>query len=157
MTTEIVISTTVVELVIDTQPEMQVIETFGEQGPAGVNGIDGAPTAVGTAGQSISGHRAVLVGTDGLVRYASAQNPDHLGRVGGVAMNAGLPGDEIRFVSFGDLEEPSWDWDVDLPVYLGADGHLTQTEPVTGFLQIIGMPAGPTKLFVDIQPPFILE
>lgn len=108
------------------------------------------------AGETLSGQRALVL-AGGSLYHADASDQAHAGLVVGVSMGAALAGDEATYRRAGRMIEPSWSWSVGIPVFLGADGRLTQVPPepgqATGFLQIIGWPDSPTSLLVDISQP----
>jgi hypothetical protein len=118
--------------------------TTVEQGPPG------APAPIAqltvTAGEALSGHRAVLL-TAGEAFYADHATLTHAGRAIGVTTGAAALGDTVTIQTLGILIEPTWTW-TEGPVYLGAQGALTQTPPATGFVQIIGVATTATALFV---------
>ena len=104
----------------------------------------------GTAGAVISGHRAVYVSTtDGKV-YPSI--PDATSRFCiGVTIGAAASGASVSVRVSGIITEPSWTWTMAQPVWLGASGALTQTQPTTGALFQVGVPLGATALRIEPQ------
>lgn len=140
------------------EPEQELLE-IGQQGPPGRDGV-GSTTLNHPAAVPMSGHRVVLLDVTGALAYADAFTPSHAYRVLGVTLNAAIPGQNVIVQWFGEISEPSWVWDPLLPVWLGADGVLTQTPPSTigaAFALIVGFASTPTKLQVDLQPPILLE
>ena len=133
----------------------------GRIGPAGPKGDPGTPGPKGEPGgtelshiaaTSISGHHAVLLNTDGQVEYATNTVPSHSRKVAGVSSNAAASGDTVSIVAYGKMEEPSWNWDITKPVYLGDSGVLTQVTPSypdAQFVLIIGFPLSSTRLFIN--------
>jgi hypothetical protein len=118
------------------------------------------PTFVSfVAANDLSGHRAVLVTSARNIDYASADTLSHSLRVIGVTLNAGLQGASIDVANGQEIIEPSWNWDVNLPVFLGLNGALTQvvpTYPTSVFSLMIGMPTSTTSIFVSIGSPISL-
>lgn len=110
--------------------------------------IDAAVTAA--AGQILSGHRAVWVNRNKQAFYAANGDSTALVVVG-VTLNAALIGDPVTVQSSGTVTEASWNWVTDATVWLGADGHLTQTVPATGALVKIGTPIAPNALHISPQ------
>lgn len=113
-----------------------------------------APVLSAPATVDISGHTVVRVVAGGLA-VASSSDMDQFGAAVGVSTGFAAAGASCPYVASGPLIEPSWSW-APGSVFLGADGSLTQQEPATGFLQQIGVSDMPTRLLVDIQPPFAL-
>jgi hypothetical protein len=130
---------------------------IGSVGPIGPRGLAGGSAITVTAGQDVGGHRAVVLNASDQALYADQTNPHHVNRLVGVTTGAASAGGSVSIVSHGNMVEPTWNWTVDSPVFLGANGLLTQTPPISGFLQIVGMAVSPTTLFVTIRDPIILN
>jgi hypothetical protein len=111
----------------------------GIQGPAGVSGIDMITTA-----EAVGGHRAITAA--GL--HAT---PETLDLVIGVTTGAAASGAQVPYIAAGNIDESSWSWVSNSPVFVGMNGVLTQTEPV-GALKRIGTAVTATRLAVDLQP-----
>lgn len=113
-----------------------------------------------TAGAVLSGHRIVRANASGQVVYASNATLTDAGKALGLTRGAASSGSAVSILHDGVIEEPSWNWDTSLPVYLGSSGQLTQTAPTVGsgavFLQIVGVPLTPTRLYLDIRQAFAL-
>lgn len=113
-----------------------------------------------TAGQNLSGHFAVKFDNNSHVVYASSTDTGSIIRTVGITISAAIAGTDVSVVKFGEVEEPSWNWDLGKFIYLGEDGRLIQNpESVIGakFIQIIGYPVTATKMFVTIETPLILS
>lgn len=134
----------------------------GPQGEPGVKGDKGDPggiTITRTTSTAISGHRMVLLDGSGLVDYASNTSLSHATRIVGMTTNAAALGDSVNIAMYGEVTEPSWNWDISKPVYLGGDGYLTQVEPsapTAKFSVVVGFPVTPTTLFINIGIPITL-
>lgn len=128
--------------------------TPGLQGPAGETGSD---LLTREASGSIGGHRVVVSNGDGTVSYASAATAAHLGRVIGITLTAAGDGDLLNIKRMGAVDFNGWDWTPADPIFLSTDGLLTQTPPVSGFMQIVGFAESPTRLFVDLREPLKLS
>lgn len=122
----------------------------GPPGPAG----SAALLAAGEATIPLSGHRVVTPGPDGMLGYASNDDPDHLAAPLWVTLGAAGAGAPVSALMIGPLTEPSWNWTPG-PVYLGINGMLTQTPPTAPaalFLAQVGAAIGPTTIIVDRSP-----
>ena len=110
-----------------------------------------------TAGEALSGHRAVTRRPDGQIGYASNTNPAHVHAPVWITTGAAANGAAVEAVAYGPLTEPSWNWTPG-PVFLGADGLLTQIPPVApAFLTQIAVATRATELFIDRNPSIVLS
>lgn len=112
-------------------------------------------TMTGTAAVALGGHRAVYRRADGLIDYASADDPACMNESIWITTGAAALGDDVTAVAFGEMSEPSWTWSPGVPIFLGLAGALTQTppvEPTSDFLAVLGYAPIPTKMFVNRQP-----
>ena len=143
--------------------EVDLVEvvTDAEQGPPGPRGPigpSGGSALSATAGQDIGGHRLVLLNAKGDAIYADARQLSHAEVVVGLTVFAAVQGQSIDIVRAGIVEEPSWSWAADQPVYLGLDGVPTQILPPGAlFGLVVGFPIAPTKLFMSIKPPIVFS
>lgn len=149
------------DFVVVQRPMERVVVSVGHAGRPGGQGIPGPAggiTAVFTATAAIGGHRVLTMTPAGELAYASADDLSAAGRIVGISLNAAAAGSEVSVQRSGEVSEPSWNLDTELPVYLGVNGLLTQTPPEspTVFSLIVGFPMTPTKLFVSIREPIYL-
>lgn len=143
--------------------QVTVIESIsiGPQGIQGIQGIQGpagATVLVYPAGEVLSGHRIVIRDVLGAatVKYASSSNPVHAAKVIGMTRGAALLGADTYIQTDGEIEEPSWNWDLSLPVWLGENGMISQAPPVTGYSLIVASVVTPTRLYIKIREPIFL-
>lgn len=137
-----------------------VVPVAGPRGPAGPAGDGGQVTLTGTAGEILSGHRVVTRdAADGIV-YASNDDSAFLSAPLWLTTGAALVGAEVTVLVLGTFEEPTWSWTPGGPLYLGANGQLTQTPPTAAggavFLAQVGVATSATTVFIDRQPSFVL-
>lgn len=129
-----------------------------------VPGIPGSSSAnslliTGTAAQALSGHAAVYRRTDGLIDYASADDPACMREAIWITTGAASMGDDVTAAIFGEISEGSWTWVPNSLIFLGLNGALTQTvpsSPASDFLRVLGYAPVPTKMFVNVQQPIDL-
>lgn len=146
----------VVAVVLETEGLPVEVGQQGPPGPRGPAGPAGGAAVTVTAATALGGHRLVVLDGTGAARHASKDDLNHLFRVFGLTLGAAAQGAAVDVQRAGLVTEPSWAWDIALPVYLGADGLLTQTPPASGFLLIVGCPVTTTTLCIDIGDPVIL-
>lgn len=142
--------------------------TRGPQGRQGVKGVKGDRGVVGTqgipgmqqyltvlAGENLGGNRVVYI-ADGRAFYADSDNLTCSNASVGITNGAAVLDDIINIQTSGYMQEPSWKWSTNLPLFLGVNGLLTQTMPTTGFSQIIGIVTSSIEIIIQIQPSIIL-
>jgi hypothetical protein len=98
------------------------------------------------AAQDLNAWRAV--GYDGLF---TQPNRNSMELYAGVTRAAVLNGNPASVVRVGFLNEASWTWTPNSPVFSTTDGVLTQTVP-TGILRRIGWAISPTQINLDPYP-----
>ena len=132
--------------------------TIGSKGLKGDQGVPGIPVGVSfIAGEALGGHRVVIVdGSSGLLFYADSSNINHANKIVGMTDGAVIQGDPANVVIYGEVAEPTWNWTLDIPIWIGSNGLLTQSSPSVGFSRIIGFPVLPTKIFVELREPIFL-
>ena len=133
----------------------------------GMEGPPGRPGSIGPAGGSaltvtassaLGGHRLVVLNASGLAVVADASIPEHAYKVLGLTLGAAAAGSSVDVLRSGELDEPSWHWTLDAPVFLGQNGLLTQDLPAPPslFSLIVGFPVTTTKLFIALREPIYL-
>jgi len=132
-----------------------VIETSPPQGVKGDPGEAGSMYFEYPVAYAMSGHRIVVLNENQQAIYASNLTPLHANKILGMTIEAVISGN-IRIQNGGVLTEPSWSWILDTPIWLGIDGFMTQTAPVSGFSLIIGFPVSSTSMFIDFREPIFL-
>ena len=112
----------------------------------------GSDTVAVTAAENLGGHRIVTV--EGY--YASKDTATDKNKVLGMTTGAVSSGGEATVQVSGFIEESSWNWNVNLPVFLSTNGQLTQSAITSGFSLIVGKPRTATNMFISISEPIIL-
>lgn len=148
----------------DDDCELLAVGIPGPPGPPGPpGGGSGGDTAqlvlTGTAGRTLSGHRAVYRRPDGLFDYADPTDPAHLAVPIGVTLGAASSGGAVTVLMLGELTEGSWSWTAPGSIFLGPAGTLTQTVPAAPgaeFLAVVGSAVSPTRMYVDRSPSIAL-
>ena len=132
------------------RPKIVRVARQGMPGPPG-----SAPTITPAAAIALGGHRVIVLNGDGEAIYADHSIVAHAGRAIGITTGAAEEGELVTVQTGGDITEPSWTWDTELPIFLSTNGQLTQTAPNTGFTQQIAVPVTATRILIDLQTPFI--
>jgi len=107
------------------------------------------------AAVALSGHRVVTPRPDGTLEYASNAVASHLHAPLWITQGAVTIGQSATVLAYGSLTESSWAWTPGGPLFLGADGLLTQIPPVAPgalFSAQIGTATRATAAFFDRQP-----
>lgn len=124
----------------------------------GVKGDKGDPGGVTTtkvSGQVLGGHRVVILANDGFLYYASSFTENHCNKVLGITTGAVTTGANTEVQVTDVMEELSWNWTPDLPIFLGDAGMLTQNEADTGvFILQVATALSATKIYIEKQFPF---
>ena len=137
------------ELNVAIQPQENAVNVL--TGATIINNY-GSDTVAITAAENLGGHRIVTV--EGY--YASKDTATDKNKVLGMTTGAVSSGAEATVQVSGFIEESSWNWNVDLPVFLSTNGQLTQSAITSGFSLIVGKPRTPTNMFISISEPIIL-
>lgn len=122
----------------------------GTPGPKGDPGFSGLQTIQRLASTPLGGHRAVKI-EGGSALYASNDEMS-APLVVGLTLGAVLAGDFAQILFHGEVDEPTWSWNPG-PIFLGLEGQLTQTPPLSGHLIQVGTALSATTLIID--PTFI--
>lgn len=139
-----------VALVRDTTSRVVVLA-----GRQGIAGPAGSALIIGTAGESLSGHRMVTTNSSGEIIYASNLSSAHSGRVIGMTTGAAAMGATATVQTAGPITESSWAWTPGSLLWIGANGQVGGMPPVTGWVQAIGYAQTPTTIFLQLTQPFL--
>lgn len=146
-------------IVVDEVPSIQVV-TVGEPGPPGAQGIPGSGSAAESyvTAAAIGGNRVVVTNASGLLEYATNTNTAHANQAVRLTTQAGALGDTITVLVSGRMTEPSWAWTPGGALYVGTNGLMTQTPPVSPavFSKIIAVAETATRVLMLHEPPVML-
>jgi hypothetical protein len=141
-------------LVVEPRAAPAVVVAAGRQGlpgPRGQPGPSGGSAVQRQAGETISALRLVYE-LDGVVRYLDHEDAEHINLALGLSLASGDAGTEVDVQLSGSVDESTWSWSPG-PVWLGAQGFLTQLPPDDGFLLYVGTAVSPTRLILNIDQP----
>lgn len=108
-----------------------------------------------TAGTALSGHKAVCVKSDGKAYYADTSDSSTQG-VLGISTGAAVLNALVSIQTQGELQHNGWDWAISEPVFVGANGGLTQSVIGTAYIQCVGMATASNTINIDIHPIILL-
>lgn len=134
---------------------MLLVET-GQQGPPGRPGEVGAAYVEFVAGVALGGHRAARL-LNGEAVYADHTSVADANVVLGITRGAAATGAVAQIQFAGLMNEPSWNWTPDQPVFVGLAGVLTQTPPASGFSLIVGVATASNQIFIGAKAPIVLQ
>lgn len=111
-----------------------------------------ATVRVGAA--AVGANRALMFDPTGTVVYADPMDPGFL--FAGISQQAGAAGSSITVLQNGPMTEATWTWTPGLPLFVGANGTLTQTVPISGVMQEVAIAYTATMIVVQPQTPITL-
>jgi len=135
------------------------IEITNADGDAGDPVVSLAPLTK-VADGALSGHRIIRATGPDTAGYASADDEAHADDVLGMTTGAAASGASVTYVAEGEVIEPSWAWTPLEPLYLAADGLMTQVSPSStdaAFSLVVGFATGPTSARIRIETPIYFE
>ncbi|HEY9642768.1 MAG TPA: hypothetical protein V6C57_19930 [Coleofasciculaceae cyanobacterium] len=78
------------------------------------------------AAQAIAGHRAVILNDANELVYASNEVLTHAYGPLYLSLNAAIAGDSVAIAKDKLIQESSWNWQSERPIFLATEGQLTQ-------------------------------
>lgn len=112
------------------------------------------------AADNLSGHRAVLLNDAGQLEYASNTDPQHGFKILGIIRGAVMVGEPTPISVAGEVSEPSWNWTLNLPIWLGTDGLITQVVPEVSLGAAVRVkvayPITPQSIYWRVSSPTLL-
>ncbi len=74
----------------------------------------------------------------------------------GVTITAANINESTQILTHGTIRDSSFTWLSGVQLYVGANGALTSTAPITGFRTLVATSQGIGSIFINIQEPIIL-
>jgi hypothetical protein len=144
-----------VQVAMTGSPAASVSVGFGAPGPQGPQGAPGVASAQEyVVDQDISALRVVrATSIFGHVVYAQPGDTSLVG----VSITAATSGGNVTVAGTDHIvEDSSWSWTPETPVFCGTDGVLTQTAPTSGVLMVVGLAHSSQILVVRFGQPIQL-
>lgn len=126
----------------------------GLMGPRGQQGVAGSDALTKYTLSALSANKVVRLSDATHVTPISAlERSDAWGAIAVTVTAASAPETAVSVIVFGELADDSWNWVPGLPIFVGANGGLTQTrDPAWAFVRVIGNAISPARIFIDSQP-----
>lgn len=124
----------------------------------GAGGTDPTITPKLASG-TIVGHRVVRCIDAAEVAYTDVTDANQVFSALGISLNSSAPGDVVNVKTEGEVTEPSWTWTPLMPIFLTANGMMSQTaptQPTAAFVLSVGYALSATTMRVQIGIPIVL-
>lgn len=127
--------------------------------------IDKTVSELGAGTSSTDSNYITLIAQENLTIHRAVLNTGWMASNVSLASAVGVAGLSIFATSATDIasikiagymQESSWDWAMDTPLYLGIAGQLTQIAPASGVIVQLGVPLSQTEILINIQQPIVL-
>jgi hypothetical protein len=129
---------------------IEITIPVGMMGPQGPAGPAGGSVVEYPAGQNLSAGRVVIIDT-GEAFYFQPATIAHAGRAFGVTATSASIGNDVSIQVSGTIEDAGFSGFSDEALYVGTDGELQNTWPITGLLQKAGVAVGGNKVKIDFS------
>jgi hypothetical protein len=111
----------------------------------------------GVAAISLSALRVVTLSDTYQLIYADSSILAHAFSVVAITKQAFSNGASASAVIRDRVSDPSWNWDIRKPIYLGQSGQLTQIFPTTGFERQVAQALSPTDILFSAEEAIIWQ
>lgn len=117
-------------------------------------GIASHRMPIGVGG--VLAYQVVALDGIGSVIAADPSNLAHANKVIGIALSTGVTGETVIVARQGSINCNAWILAPGTPYFLGAGGQLTDVEPITGFVQPIGIAETTITFYLQLGTPTLL-
>jgi hypothetical protein len=149
----------VVRVTVPSRPRVvRIAPVVGVVNGGGVGGASSQVIATYPAGSiNISALRVVRLSA-GALFTVDKDTLAHAHTAIGISQQAATVGNPLDVVLSGIMDDSNWAWIPDLPLYVGADGALTQTPPSAPsvFLLRVGVALTATTVLVSIERSILI-
>lgn len=133
--------------------EQWLLSLKGKDGDIGIGFVITAK-----AGTVINKSMAVYLDSNNKVQYASNLDVIKSRRTIGITNNYGNTDEDINIQTHGELNDNSFNFDIDNIIYLSDNGNITQTYNANAKVcLIIGFAINQTTIFIDIKNIIIIN
>jgi len=122
-----------------------------------VSGAADSSRKAGTLGDTVSAFRMVRLEPDGMLYQTGNIDITEMSKIVGMALNSGTAGSAIQYLSFGEYENAIFTFAPGAPLFLGANGELTNTYNGIGKFMDLGRSITDTKLMLNINNAIEVE
>lgn len=103
----------------------------------------------------VSAIKAIYKTVNG-VKPANNNSTEDEATVIGISINGAVDGDKIRYKTYGRMEDSSFNYTLNAPLYLELNGNLTETSPLSGYRTQVATSLGVGAININIQEPIML-
>ncbi len=121
----------------------------GLSGPVGPAGPSGAEALTRTALGSVQAFYVVSSINATQVAHTDPSSLESITSSLGISLQSATNGNSVDIKTNGVVNENSWSWTPDLPVFVGSGGQLTQTAPSSGYLRRVGVALSATSIAIS--------
>lgn len=138
-----------VEATVSNTPVINV--TMLGSGPPGPPGPAGGSTVTYEAGETMSAGRVVVV-DDLAAWYFQNTDATHIGRAFGITTTSATAGNNVTIQVSGLVTDAAFTFTADTSLWVGADGEIFNTQPVSGVvIQKAGVAYENQKMLIDFS------
>lgn len=113
-------------------------------------------TLTGDAATALSALRVITTDGSSDLVYADSSDTTQAAKTFGFTLQAFAEGDAAVAVLASVVIDNGWNWDVELPIFIGAAGVLTQVAPTSGYLRQVATPISATSIYFEPQEATLL-
>jgi len=110
----------------------------------------------GEAATALSALRVVTTNADGDLVYADSGDVSQAAKTVALTLQAFAEGDAAVAVLSAIVIDNGWNWDTELPIFIGIAGALSQAVPASGYLRQVATPISATSLYFEPQEAVLL-
>lgn len=115
------------------------------QNPGAASNLETYP-----AGENLSAGRLVIIDA-GQAFYFQVSDPDHAGRAFGITRSSATTGNNVTIQPSGIVTDAAYASLTETTVWAIANGQVSNTRPVSGHVQKVGVYLGSNKLLIDFS------